>query len=128
MSTATTVRARRGDLIIVELRPSYTVIADGVSHREESTEYRLMRVTNLTRDGSIRMVRDERWTDQGAPQKFEGMLHRTGPYWLLPAADWDVEAAQRIAREHTYPKSTTPRCFPSLESARAALAPARRSS
>lgn len=117
------IKARRGDLVMVELRPSYTTSS---YKREERTEYQLMTVTNLTRASQIKMVRDERYGEgSGYPQKFEGMLHRTGRYWLLPAAAWDVTQAQKIAREHTYPNSTTPRCWDSLEAAREALAPAR---
>lgn len=118
------IEARRGDLVMVELRSSYTTSG---YERVEQLEYKLMTVTNLTRDGQIKMVRDERWSDQGHPQKFEGMLYRTGRYWLLPAASWDVARAQTIAREHVYPNSTTPRCWESLDAARAALGPARNS-
>lgn len=116
-----TVRARRSDLVMVEMRPS-----DGRGHVVEKPEFKLMTVSNLTRDGQIKMVRDDRWGEQGTPQQFDGMLYRTGRFWLLPAADWDVSEAQRIAREHTYPNSTTPMCWRSLESAREALRPARR--
>ncbi|MFF3363608.1 hypothetical protein [Streptomyces misionensis] len=116
-------KVRRGDLVMVELRTSYTTSS---YRRIEQTEYKLMVVTNLTRDGQIKMVRDDRYSDQGYPVKFSGMLHATGRYWLLPQAAWDVKMAQRIAREHTYPNSTQARCWQSLEDAREALRPARR--
>lgn len=116
-------KARHGDLVMVELRPSYTTSS---YERIEQTEYKLMTVTSLFRDGRIKMVRDDRYGDSGYPVKFDGMLHRTGAYWLLPEAAWDVRKAQRIAREHTYPNSATPRCWQSLEDAREALRPARR--
>jgi hypothetical protein len=116
-------KTRRGDLVLVELRSTCTTSS---YRREGVMEYKLMTATNLTREGAIKMVRDERWSDQGVPQKFEGMLYRTGRYWLLPAASWDVVQAQGIAREHTYPNSTTPRCWESLDAAREALRPARR--
>jgi hypothetical protein len=128
---AAPVKIRRGDLVMVEMRPTYTV-GTTLARVEQPAEYRLFTVTNLTRDGKIKMVRDERvdakyGAGSGYPQKFEGMLHRTGAYWLMPAADWDTAEAQRLAGAHVYPNSTTPRAFPTLEAARAALAPARRS-
>ncbi|MET7363202.1 hypothetical protein ABZS76_32860 [Streptomyces sp. NPDC005562] len=125
-ATPAPVKVRRGDLVMVELRSSYTIGA--TYERAETLEFKLMTVTNLTRAGEIKMVRDDRYGPGGYPVKFEGMLYRTGRYFLLPAADWDVAEAQRIAAGHTYPNSTTPRCWDSLEAARAALAPARRSS
>lgn len=122
----TPVRARRGDLVMVELRPSYT--SSSFARVEQAAEYELMTVRNLTREGQIKMVSDDRWGEgdyQGYPRKFDGMLHRTGRYWLLPARNWDVTKALEIARAHTYPKSTQPRNWDSLEAAREALRPAR---
>ncbi len=121
------VKARRGDLVMVELRPSYT-LGSTYTRVEQVTEYQLMTVRNLTRAGEIKMVSDDRWGDgdyQGYSQKFEGMLYRTGRYWLLPARNWDVAKALEIARAHTYPKSTQPMCWKSLEAAREALRPTR---
>jgi hypothetical protein len=111
---------------MVELRPSYTAATYG--RVDEGVRLVLMTVRNLTRDGQIKMVSDDRGGDgdyRGRSQTFNGMLHRTGRYWLLPAADWDVNRAQSIARTHTYPKSTTPMAWESLEDARTALAEAR---
>lgn len=121
-TTTEIVKAKRGDLVMVEVRPSYTTSSYG---REEITEYRLMMVTNLTRTGEIKMVRNVAWGDDSAPVKLEGMLYTTGRRWLLPKTAWNVEAAVRVAREHVYPNSTTPRAFQSLESARELLEPAR---
>jgi len=120
------IRPRRGDLVMVELRPSHTAATYG--RVDEGIRLVLMTVRNLTRDGQIKMVSDDRGGDeayQGRAVKFDGMLHRTGRYWLLPAAAWDVARAQAIARTHTYPKSTTPMAWESLEAARRALAEAR---
>lgn len=118
------VRPRRGDLVMVELALSHTT---ATWERVEELAYRLMVVTNLTRDGKIAKVRDGRHGEgSGYAVPFAGMLHRTGQYWLLPAAVWDVTTAQRLAREHVYPQSSTPRDFPTLEDARAALKLARR--
>lgn len=116
-------KARRGDLVMIELRTSYTMSS---FKREERTEYRLMTVTNLTRDGRVKMVRDDRYGPGSYTREIGKMLGYTGAYWLLPQTSWDVERAQKIAREHTYPNSATPRCWDSLESAREALRPARR--
>jgi len=118
----TAVKIKRGDLVLVELRTSYLTTS---YERVENTEYRLMVVTNLTREGKIKMVRGATWGEDAAPAKLEGMLHATGRRWILPKTDWDVELATRIANGHVYPNSDTPRDFPSLEAAREALAPAR---
>ncbi|MFG2210967.1 hypothetical protein [Streptomyces sp. NPDC048638] len=123
MSETTEIKARRGDLLIVELRPSYTTVS--YSREEQPLAYRLMEVTNLFRDGRIKMVCDARRESGGYPQQLDGLLHSTGHRWLLPVADWDVQEARNLAAQHVYPNSTTPRDFPSLEDARTALAPAR---
>lgn len=117
------VKARRGDLVMVEMCPSYTT--SSYAREERPLAYRLMVVTNLFRDGRIKMVRDARYGDGGYAQKYDGLLHATGRHWLIPAVDWDTAKAQQIAAEHVYPNSTSPRDFPSLEAAREALAPAR---
>lgn len=122
-ATEAPVKARRGDLVMVEMRPSYTT--SSYAREEQPLAYRLMVVTNLFRDGQIKMVRDARYGEGGYAQKYDGLLHATGRHWLLPAADWDTAKAQQIAAEHVYPNSTSPRDFPSLEAAREALAPAR---
>ncbi|GGU40657.1 hypothetical protein [Streptomyces violascens] len=119
------IKARRGDLVVVELRPSYTTAS--YTREEEPLAYRLMEVTNLFRDGRIKMVRDARHEGGGNPQQLDGLLHSTGRRWLLPVADWNVEEARALAAQHVYPNSTMPRDFPSLEDAREALAPARHS-
>lgn len=122
MTKTETAKAKRGDLVIVETRTSYTT---GAYDRVENTEYRLMMVTNLTRAGEIKMVREVSWSDTSAPVKLDGMLYATGNRWLMPKATWDVEAAIQVARQHVYPNSTTPRAFQSMESARELLTPAR---
>lgn len=123
-TAAPKIKARRGDLVIVELRRSYT--ASSFKREESPNVYRLMMVTNLFRDGRIKLVCETRYEGRGCPQELDGMLHFTGNRWLLPATNWDVDAARKIAAEHVYPGSTTPRDFPSLETAREILAPARR--
>lgn len=124
-TAAPEIKARRGDLLIVELRPSYTT--SSYSREEQPLEYRLMEVTNLFRDGRIKMVRDARYEGGGYAQRLDGLLHSTGRRWLLPVAGWNVPVARALAAQHVYPNSTTPRDFLSLEDAREALAPARHS-
>ncbi|MFJ4902934.1 hypothetical protein [Streptomyces sp. NPDC088727] len=122
-------KARRGDMVMVELRPTYATQKPGDSVTSgHVSDFRLMTVRGLTRGGEIRTVSDDRWGSgdyQGREERFEGMLHRTGAYSLLPASMWNLGEALEIARKHTYPKSTTPRGFESMEAARTALAPAR---
>jgi hypothetical protein len=116
------ITVKRGDMVLVELRTSSTR-AD--YKREVSTEYKLMTVTGLTREGEIREVRDDRWGPAHHTVKFAGMLHATGVYKLLPVSLWDLARVLEAAKGHTYPQSTTPRCFESLEQARELLAGAR---
>jgi hypothetical protein len=124
IATAQQIEARRGDLVLVEMRPSYTT-SSYKREESESQEYRLMVVTNLFRDGRIKKVRDARYGGNSYAQELDGMLHATGRHWLLPAAGWDTAKAQQLAVGHVYPNSTTPRDFPTLDAAREALAPAR---
>lgn len=117
------VKACRGDLVMVELERGSTLVD---FRREVSTGYRLMKITNVFRDGRIKRVCDARYGYDTHPVDFAGMLYSTGRFFLLPAADWDVAETRRLAGQHTYPDSETPRDFPSLAAAREALAPARR--
>ncbi|MCX4799624.1 hypothetical protein OG497_37855 [Streptomyces sp. NBC_01242] len=120
------LKVKRGDMVMVALRPTYAVQSPGDRVRAETvTEWQLMTVTGLTRDGAIRMVRDDRYGGAAYPVKFDGMLHATGAYKLLPASMWDLGRVLDAAKGHTYPKSTTPRCFESMEQARELLAGAR---
>lgn len=120
-NTESGIKVRRGDLIMVELKMSYTTSS---YERVESIQYRLMRVTNLYRDGRIKRVASASY-DGAYTQDFDKLLYRTGVYFLLPQSDWDVERAAALSAEHVYPNSTTPRDFQSLADARAWLAPAR---
>ncbi|MFB8407798.1 hypothetical protein [Streptomyces sp. NPDC055912] len=123
---ATKARVRRGDLVIVEKRTPYTVGNPGANLRtEDVTQYSVMLITNLTRAGEIKMVRDVAWSDNGAPQKLDGMLYATGNRWTIPQSGINVDGAIGAARAHTYPNSTTPRAFPSLDAVKAALRPHR---
>lgn len=121
-ATAAPIKARRGDMVLVELRIGYTT---STYKREAELGYRLMTVSNLTRAGEIKMVRDNRYGEDGYPQKYGELMYATGRHWLLPAADWDTAKAQQFAAGHVYPDSTSPRDFPSLETAREILAPAK---
>lgn len=120
------VKVQRGDMVLVELRKSYT-LQTGYK-RVEETEYKLMTVRGLTRAGEIRTLSDDRYSDDGGAgyeQKFAGMLYATGVYKLLPASLWDLGRVLELARANTYPNSTTVRCFESLELAKEALYGAR---
>ncbi|WP_327359768.1 hypothetical protein [Streptomyces sp. NBC_01304] len=128
-STATkqpATRVRRGDLVIVEMSLSHIVGTPGRNLRTVPvTEYAVMMVTNLYRDGRIKMVRDIAWGDDSAPQMLDGMLHATGKRLNVPQSEVDVEGVAGAARAHTYPNTTTPRRFPSLDAVREALTPHR---
>lgn len=116
--TDTTTRAKRGDLAIIERQTSYAVQAPGERCRtERSTEYRVTVVTNVTRDGQVKAVRSV-WGE--APQLIARMVgyQRT---LLVSQRDIDVDASMATARAHTYPNSTTPRDYASLDDVREAL-------
>lgn len=117
------LKARRGDLIVVErIERSYT-ISHGSSER---TRYDVMEVAGLFRDGRVRTVRSVAWKDSYT-QEIEGKRRMLGlvQTYLLPATDIDKEAAIKAVREHTYPNSTTPMPFDSLDEIRALLRPFR---
>lgn len=120
MTTKTTPRTRRGDLAIVER----VNISHSTSGRTETTEYAVMVVSNLTRDGRIKAVRDPRWGDDAYPQPLDRMIGFRRIH-TVPQADIDVAAATATARAHVFPGSTTPRPYDSLDEVRAALSPHR---
>ncbi|MGW9069252.1 hypothetical protein ACWGQT_07380 [Streptomyces yangpuensis] len=114
---------KRGDLVVVEMNVPYTVGTDRM-RTERETAYDVMVVTGLFRDGRIKMVRSLAWGDDSAPMKLEGMLYATGERKIVPAATiTDMPGVTAAVRAHTYPNSTTPRRFPSLDAVRDALRP-----
>jgi hypothetical protein len=110
---------RRGDLAVIE--------RTSVTHTATSrTEYTVMTVCSVTRDGRAKAVRDDRYPSDGHtvsyPQPLERMLGLRN-ILIVPKTDIDVPAAIATARAHTYPNSTTPRAYDSLDEVRAALRP-----
>ncbi|MET9073911.1 hypothetical protein ABZX95_17425 [Streptomyces sp. NPDC004232] len=125
MSTqpATTTRTRRGDLAVIERTHVTHSTATG---RTETTEYTVMVVCSVTRDGRAKAVRDDRYPSDGHnvayPQPLDRMLGLRNVL-IVSKADIDVPAAIATARAHTYPDSTTPRAYESLDAVRDALRP-----
>lgn len=116
----TTAKTRRGDLAIVER----VNVSHSTTGRTETTEYAVMVVSNLTREGRIKAVRDPRWGDGGYAQPLERISGFRRVY-TMPQAEIDVPAAIEAARAHVYPGSTTPRPYDSLDDVRAAIGPHR---
>ena len=114
----TTTKARRGDLVGVEITSaSY---ASGLG-RVTRTEFELFEVTGITRDGAVRAVRAVAWgSDYATPIS---RVFGAGRRWVIPAATIDKSAAISAAQSHTYPNSTTPKRWESFEEMREALRP-----
>jgi hypothetical protein len=124
MTTQTAPRTRRGDLAVIE-RLNVTHSTTG---RTETTEYTVMVVCSVTRDGHAKAVKDERYPSDGHnvayPQPLAEMLGLQR-FLIVPKDKIDVTAAVAAARAHVYPGSATPRPYDSLDEVRAALAPHR---
>jgi len=124
MTTDTTKRqkTRRGDLAIIER----TTVTHSTSGRTEQTEYTVMTVCSVTRDGRTKAVRDDRYPSDGHNVAYPEPLDRMLGFrniLIVPKDSIDTEAALATVRAHTYPDSTTPRAYGSLDDVRAALRP-----
>ena len=120
--TTTDTRTRRGDLAIVErLR-----VTQSATTRTEETDFTVMTVCSITREGRAKAVRDDRHPSDGHnvphAQPLDRM-HGLRNVLVVPQADIDVAAAIATARAHTYPNSDTPRAYESLDAVREALRP-----
>lgn len=114
----TSTRARRGDIAVIEkIRVDHSSTS-----RTECLEYAVMLVSNLTRDGRVKAVKDVRWGDGAYAQPVDRMLGFQRLH-LIAQASIDVAAAIATVRAHTYPNSTTPRNYDSLNAVREALRP-----
>lgn len=120
--TTTKTRTRRGDLAVIE-RLS---INHGQAERTEATEFTVMVVCSVTREGRAKAVRDDRYPGDGHnvphPQPLDSVLGLRN-ILIVPKTDIDVPAAIAAARAHTFPDSTTPRAYATLDDVRAALRP-----
>lgn len=120
--TATQQKTRRGDLAVIER----ATVTHGQDSRTEATEYTVLTVCSITRDGRTKAVRDDRYPADGHnvpyPQPLDQM-HGFRSILVVPKTDIDVDAALNTVRAHTYPDGTTPRAYESLDAVRAALRP-----
>ena len=119
-TTAAKPRTRRGDLAVIER----VRIDHARTGRTETTEFAIMLVSNLTRDGHVKAVKDIRWGDDVHTQPIDRMLGFQRAH-IVGQDEIDVPAAIATARAHTYPGSTTPRDYASLDDVREALRPHR---
>jgi hypothetical protein len=113
--------AKRGDLIVIETVRHDYVIGQGPSERRQFEVYE---VAGLFRVGGVRTVRSVAWSGNHV-QTLEGRQKVVGlvRIYLLPAAGVDKAAAIEAVKAHTYPNSTTPMPFASLDEVRALLKP-----
>jgi hypothetical protein len=120
--TTTDRRTRRGDLAVIER----TTVTHSRTSRTERTEYTVMVVCSVTRDGRTKAVRDDRYPDDGHnipyPQPLDRMTDLRS-ILIVPKDSIDTEAALATVRAHTYPDSTTPRPYDTLDEVREALRP-----
>jgi hypothetical protein len=117
VTTQPITRVRRGDLAIIER----INVSHSTTGRTETTEYAVMVVSNLTREGRVKAVRD---TDCAYAQPLDRIVGFQRVF-TVAQAEIDVAGAITTARAHVYPNSTTPRPYDSLDEVRAALRPHR---
>ena len=113
------MKAKRGDLAVIERTTHDFVIGQGASER---TTYVVARVVSITRDGIVKAIEEP---------SYQGSLWtRTLTYdervYVQPATTVDVALALDIARQHTWPgHDESPMPYSSLDEVKAALRAAR---
>ena len=115
-------KAKRGDLIVVEKIERTYFLTKGW---QERTWFEVYEVAGLFRDGRVRTVRSVAWGPDGSPEQLEGRHRILGLVrtYLVPAARIDKAGAVEAVRAHTYPNSTTPMPFASLDEIKVLLRP-----
>lgn len=121
MGTQTNPRTRRGDLAVIER----VIVSHSRTDLTEITEYAVVLVSNITREGRVKAIKDPRWSDDGYAQPLDRIVGFRRIY-IVPQTDIDVAAAIATARSHVYPGHNTPRSYDSLDEVRTALKPHRR--
>lgn len=119
--TDTTIKARRGDLAVIERRNS-TAVWNG--HTTRSYAYDVVLVTSVTRAGEVKAVREIQWGDDVAVQPIARIV---GLESVRTISKDIVNVPEVIAhvRTHTYPNSVTPMPYESLQAVREAIRPFR---
>lgn len=116
-TTSETVRARRGDLVIVHTVHRDFIIGEGPKSHDEFT---IGVVTNINRDGAVKAYRPV-GTDRPLPLVY--LARSLQNVYLLPKDRVDVEAAMATAAAHTWPGHDYPRYYDTLGEVRDALRP-----
>ncbi len=92
--------ARRGDLLVVELERHDYVIGQASQSR---LEYKVVEVTGIRRDGSVREIRDLDWDGAStSPLDRQVGLQRV---WLMEAAALRKDVLLGEIRAHRWPSS-----------------------
>lgn len=119
--TNTPIKARRGDLAVIERRTS-TVMVHG--RTEQTYAYDVVLVTSITRTGEVKAIKEIQWGDAVA---VKSVARITGLESVRIISKDVVNVPEVIARvqTHTYPGHGTPMPYKSLQAVREAIRPFR---
>ena len=109
------MKARRGDLVVIERKTSYVTTSDGW---HESTEYDVGIVTSITRDGLVKACKT-RYADSVPMDHIHGYLRS----FIVPQSEIDVVSAVEAARANEWSSGHTGKPFDSLDEVRDVLRP-----
>src|SRR5690348_7057698 len=107
------MKAKRGDLVVIERKTSYVTTSEGYRER---VEYEVGIVTSITRDGAVKAFRGRYDSPQAVANTF-GFLRSL----VVPATDIDVEPAARAAWANEWRPGYPGKPFDSLEEVKITL-------
>jgi hypothetical protein len=113
------MKAKRGDLVVMERKASYVTTSDGW---HEHTEYLVGVVANITRDGIVKGVRDQ------YGQRLLRDMHGIGQTFIVAQTEINVDAAAMAAWANPWPHKPehTGKAFDSLDDVKACVSPFKR--
>jgi hypothetical protein len=115
-----TMKAKRGDLVVIERKTSYVTTSQGW---HEDIWYEVGIVSSITRDGQVKAYRDRySQTPKDAARQVSNVLGFVRSY-VMPAAEIDVEPAARAAWANEWKPGYPGKPFDSLEEAKSVLRP-----
>lgn len=119
--TDTPIKARRGDLAVIERRISVYMLN---GRTERSYAYDVVLVTSVTRTGEVKAIREIQWGDDVAVQPVARIV---GLESVRIISKDVVNVPEVIAhvQTHTYPDRSTPMPYKSLQAVREAIRPFR---
>lgn len=119
--TDTQIKARRGDLAVIERRTSMAMVH---GRTEQTYAYAVVLVTSVTRTGGVKAVREIQWGNDVAVQPVARIM---GLESIRIISKDVVNVPEVIAhvQTHTYPGHNTPMPYESLQAVRDAIRPFR---